>query len=96
LGQAAIDDGRGAPRECEVRRVRPLVNRESARLQNARELSLQRYERRLRRACAQPCDTRAPKAANFIEREHEAFRPQVSRKTAQRVDANRWLRPDKS
>src|SRR5207253_10501269 len=72
-----------------------LFRSKSSRLQCKGEIVVQSRQLGLRRGRAQPGDTRAPKAADFIESQHEGARADHAGETAQRVDPNRRLLADK-
>src|SRR5207253_6614074 len=73
-----------------------LFRSKSSRLQCKGEIVVQSRQLGLRRGRAQPGDTRAPKAADFIESQHEGARADHAGETAQRVEDRKSTRLNSS
>src|ERR1700687_2020524 len=74
-----------------MRRIGALLDRKAAVLQCETELGMQRSEPGLGGASAEPGDAGAPKAPDFVEREHKSRRLDAAGQTAQCRDAIRRL-----
>src|SRR5215470_5618894 len=78
-----------------MRRVRPLVDRESVFTERKRKAALQREQVRLPRSRAEPCDAAAPETADLVECQGKALTAHVPRELPQSHDSTRRLLAEK-